>query len=411
VTGMSKMISEKITLFDRIFFLGWLLLLCSLPFPYLKIADFAGSNLTLGLILSILGGLVVILSLAYKVRKIDYLVLMITLFGITYTVAFFFWNGYGLVPLQQIANNTLISFIFIMTLFMAKNGVYSRKIGNSLINVYLYFIATNSIFVLFQFVAQKYGYSFYPLWVTNIGKISALSRLTGLMGEPEHVGLLTIGLIFIKRKTSFVKVVRMVCLIANILSFSATAWIISIAIYIRSIEKKNIMKNIITLLIISTLLLYIGNRPGLERIRNAMQLQDMSSFVRVIKGPAVYWNLDAKKQLTGIGPGDTSVYKEIYSGRKMYEIIIGDNFVNGIFSEMISYGLFLAILYNIIYYNLMSGKNRWHNFIFFEILRLGTSINNTSPFLVLLIPLIVENKETIEIGKQIKTAGLGIREE
>jgi len=279
-----------------------------------------------------------------------------------------------------------------MLLLIKGTKTVSQILARILVRLYFVFLSFNYIVVIAQIIARLAGLSLTFPWqpgATGIGFYS--SRLCGLMGEPEHLGLISVGLIFTKKDDRKEFLLSLFSIIVLIISFSATSWVIALLIFFSLIQKLKRRSIVLIILIMLFVLLFARNMPGYARIISAASLADNSSFVRVAKGIAVYIDLDLPMKLLGTGPGDASVYKSLYSGSLYGRIQAGDNFINGLFSELLSFGMIASIILNYIYFVIIGGRKEWTYFMAFTILRLGTSINCSNPFLpLILLPMLSE---------------------
>jgi len=157
--------------------------------------------------------------------------------------------------------------------------------------------------------------------------------------------------------------------------------------------EKSLSKILYVFLLLFILLLVILLAPAINifsfipqfyRIEYALTFSDASTFQRVFKGYYVFSDLNFKEKFLGIGPGDNTIIKLLYSGSN-YRIITISDFINGFFAELVNFGLIFSMMLNFFYFYLFYIRRKnFLGFLFFSLLRMGTNINILTQSIILL---------------------------
>ncbi|MCC4226131.1 hypothetical protein LL295_21830 [Vibrio campbellii] len=304
-----------------------------------------------------------------------FVVMLITLFSFSYYVKssielISFFSG-------------LFLFYLAPYLFRKKSAQYRNEIYSIIINV----LRVNILVVLIQFVMiNGFESTLSFFWQTDFN-----TRPMGFFGEPSHFGSFCSLLVFMpsgflkKHKSTVV-----FTLISLLMTASLISLIVMIFILLRYFENLGIKSKLcfITLTTLVSIPLVIFS-PIKDRLINLSSLEDVSFVIRVVKGPLVALEMETDEQIIGFGNKNEQKNQE-YTNRS--NIINSQDYkesysyYSGVFSELVYFGLIGFIILNLFYYSMLS-QSGILAFTFFEVIRLGSSINYSSSIAFLYVIL------------------------
>lgn len=294
--------------------------------------------------------------------------------------------------------NVIYNFIIFFTIGEIVLNKFSVNQKYKLNKFYTIILNLNFLVLLIQIILKK----IFDINILFFWQSKDLIRPMGFFSEPSHFAFYLIGIIFLFNKLNFFQILYYILILLLLKSF--VGYIIIIIIILKYIILKINLKKLITILLgIFIILITIEYLEILdvERYEKIRERKDISFVIRVLKGPRVYKILTLKEKILGIGINNeikNIEYTEKTNFEKSNGYLKSYNYYSGIFLELIEFGIIGFFLINYLYY--IKFKNKII-FIFFEIIRLGISLNFRSMtlYFVLVMLYISKNEKKINIER------------
>jgi len=394
------------TFLQNISYIMWAIFLVSLHVPYVSLGYILNTKISLSLVLylfSVWGFIFLYFPFFLKIRELNLLfIMMIFLLCVLINYLVYWSQNSYFSHFEAIKTLFLVlSNILIITVFVNKRKELNLRIYKK---IYLYFVLINCFAVLIQIIFYYLFHINLFFFFQNI-KWGEFIRPCGFFGEPAHFGIFLSGLLFLnKNDIKNHKKLIIISLISLLMTFSGVAYIVAVILFSKLLVKHyfNIfIKVFVVVLFLSTILILYQYFPQFQRIKSAINFSDRSTIVRTIKGVAIYSDLNFIEKILGVGAGNIMYAMQRYS-KSLYYLFLTSGFsaneyLSGFFCEFINFGFIPAVLINL--FILLMVIKTYHNFsifIVFEILRLVTSINIISDWLVFLLILLITTTNNIE---------------
>lgn len=262
-----------------------------------------------------------------------------------------------------------------------------RKIINRIVNIYLGLIYINIFWGIVQVVSYRY-LNIVLSYPSQVITLNGVVRLTGLFGEPAHLGLFCLPLTLFNREFYINRYKFIVLLVFSLMiSNSTVCLIVAVSIFLKLFLFISNKKKVMLIIITTIAILVASNMFDLSRYTSSLTGADTSSMARIEKWKVVYNNMDPVQKLIGIGmDSDTEEYLRNDFNYSKYLVYL--DYYPGFGQELIYLGIMGFILFNIYYLYLFNYK--FKNILFFicfECMRLGSSITFNSNIMVMFLIL------------------------
>lgn len=309
------------------------------------------------------------------------------------------WGSYCLLFIyfifKGIREGGIPNILYNFFLFFLINEIILHKFSNSekyrVKKFYFFILHLNSIFLLIQVILKKvYSINILFFWQAN-----DLGRPMGFFSEPSHFAVYLFGTIFLFDKISLRKLSYYAGILLLLKSF--VGYIILMMFLFKYLLYKLDLKKITLILLGAFLFFILETNLGIfegKRFENIRQNKDISFVIRVLKGPRVFRIMSLKEKILGIGIENEVknieyTIKTNFEKSKGYQLSY--NYYSGIFLELINFGVIGFVIINYFYW--IKFENKLF-FIFFEIIRLGSSLNfrSQSLYFLLIIAYLIKKK-------------------
>ena len=360
-------------------------------------------NLSLILFFLSMLGLIIVNASNVLVKRFSVLITAL-LFLIYCSFMVIIWINIPSNETIEVLKSSIFYFTALVTLVFVYYSSSISSIESAVIRTYEILLLISSTVLVVQMISFiAGGIILAPPWqLVN----PILFRPAGLFGEPAHFGQFSAGLIMLSRfrfeEFTHNKWRFAVVLLANLLSFSAFAFVVLSFILLRYFLTKGfavhrIFKIVSIALFLFTFMFLVDQLPQFRRV-NASFEGGGSSLERVNKGVILVASLPLSQKLLGVGLGVGEQSISYYSGAHYSRFISSGSYMNAFFSELVNIGVIGALFLNIFYLLLFV---RSDDFLIkygaFMAMRFGGAVTLTSVMCVLwLILLIIENKCIVE---------------
>jgi len=269
---------------------------------------------------------------------------------------FFYWKSNIAFDFDEFIRSFMIFMIYliIFSLYFDNYQRISHKYYNIFIQIYKYFLIINFTIILAQFILE----STLNIRLLFPWQPTKSQRYMGLMSEPSHNAMIYLPFIFENRIFNRPFGLLMMTVIA-LLSSSASFFIVYIfylVLLAKNLKLKinNLLAILVIILLISLFFFSIdySNLSIFKRL-SRVGINDASSFTRFYKGFVLFQNNNFLYNVLGDGLGNKILSVNRYSGKYYTLVNLEGEMMSGVFANIFSYGIILAIaIYIFIYINI-----------------------------------------------------------
>jgi len=261
---------------------------------------------------------------------------------------FFYWSSNELFNLNEFIRSFSIFFVYSFLFIVFFDNYENFSNNKNIIQIYKIFILVNFALVIFEFLLQiSLNIKLIFPWQSP-----RYTRISGIMSEPSQNATLCFPLLFDdKMFTTTFKILIMTSLL--LLTASGSFLVLYIFFLFSLINKTKLtVTRILSLSIIILLLIFLISNLDLANLKlfervSRIGIDDPSSFTRFFKGFILFENNDLVNNLLGNGLGNSILTVSRYSGEYYHLVNLEGEMMSGVFANIFSYGLPLALF---IYY-------------------------------------------------------------
>ena len=256
-----------------------------------------------------------------------------------------------------------------------------------IVKLYIFIVGINIIWGFIQVIIFKL-FGVILDYSSQVIVLQGKVRLTGLFGEPAHLGLFCLPIVLFNKEYFKKKIIFILSVIlALIISNSTTSLIIAGFIFLKLLYSISIKQKVIILVIGLVIGAGVVKNIDISRHISALSSSDTSSMARVDKWKVVYDNMSVSEKIVGIGV-EANTEKYLANDFDYSKYLVYLSYYPGFGQELIYLGIIGFILMNIMYFYIFNFKfNNIFFFVTFEIVRLGVSLTFNSNIMILLVIL------------------------
>jgi len=284
---------------------------------------------------------------------------------------YFYWKNNMAFDFNEFISSFVIFMIYLIIFSVYFNNYQNipHKYRNIFVQIYKYFLIVNFIVILAQFILE-FTLNFRLLFPWQPTRSQ---RQMGIMSEPSHNAMIYLPFIFENRIFDHRFGVLMMTLI-TLLSASASFFVLYIfylVLLLRNLKLKinNLLAVMAIILLVSLFVFGIdySNLNLFIRLSRIGISSDASSFTRLYKGFVLFENNGFVHNVLGDGPGNNFLSVNRYDGKYYTLVNLEGEMMSGVFANVFSYGIILAIaIYIFIYVSIK--KAHLETMFFFLIL-------------------------------------------